>query len=482
MSLRDRATAGVAWSALHTWGTHALQLGVMLVLARLLEPRDFGLFAMAQVALVLIHAFVDQGIPEALVQSNRTDRAYWSTGFLAVLASSAAGAALLFLLGGAIAGLFRTPALEPVLRWLAPGVVLYGVHAVYYARIRAGLVFAAHAVAGVAGAVAAFAVGVAAAVGGAGVWALVASAYAALIVEAALLIRATGRIPILGFDRAIYTELLRFGRFIVAGALTTVLTRRSDDYFVGLFLGPELLGFYAAAYRLLELVTTVFLRAVERVAFPLLSKLRDSPQLMAEAIHTSFRFTSLVAFPAFAGLAVVAADLVVVALGARWAAAAVPLQILAVGGLALCAVNVFPSAIRAAGFPQWNVAISGGLGILLAGAFAITARWGLAAVAWAFTLGVYAIFPAFFLAVRRVAPLSLRSYLAEGAPPLAASLAMVIVLLAVGPLLGPLSPLARLVAAVTLGAACYAGAALLLAPRHVRDARTRVRQIRSARA
>ena len=474
-TLRDRADAGVAWSALHTWGTRGLQLGLILVLARLLTPRDFGLFAMAQVVISLLHPIAVQGIPEALVQSDRDDDLVWATGLRAVMAGSAVAAVLLLLAAPLVAAMFGAADLTAVLRWLAPGAVLYGLHAVAYARIRSRLEFDVHARAGLAGGAAELAVGIPVALAGLGVWALVAGFYANLILETGLLLRSTGALPWrgsgrdaaqapgTGFSGREYRRLLRFGRFIVAGSVTTFLNRRSDDFFVGLLLGPQVLGYYNIAYRLLELMTTVFLRAVERVAFPVFAKLQSQPRLVADGIRTSFRFTSLVAFPAFAGLMVVAPDAVLVALGGQWDAAVAPLRILALGGLALCATNVLPGAIRAAGYPQWNVTIAAVKGVLLAGAFWVAAGIGLEAVAWVFTAGVYLVFPAFLAAARRLFPVPVGGYLAEAAAPLAATLIMVAALWALGPVVDGWAPVWRLAANVAAGVTVYLAAAWLLA-------------------
>lgn len=480
-SLRDRATAGIAWSALHTWGTQAIQLGVVLVLARLLEPRDFGLFALAQVVLALLQPLGAQGIAEALVQADRDDAGHWSTGFLAVIGASSIVAVLLFAGAGVLGVLLGTPAIEPILRGLAPALVLSGAHGLWYGRVRAGLAFFDYAVAGIVAAVASFVVAVPLALAGGGVWALVGSLYAGLVVETAILARATGWLPRRRFDGEVYRRLVRFGRFIVAGQFTTFLNRRTDDYFIGLYLGAEVLGYYTIAYRLLELATTVFLRAVENVAFPVFAKLKSTPALVAEAVRTTFRYTSMVSFPAFAGLVFVAPDLVEVVLGGRWAPGVPALRILALAGFALSASNVLPSAVRAAGRPGWNVAISAVKGVLLAAAFAITARWGIEPVAWVFTAGAYLAFPAFFVAVQRLAPLRLGEYLGEGLRPLLATLLMAGALLATWPVLGPLSPFWRLTARVLLGAVVYLLALRVVGADHLRDLAVRLRGLREAR-
>ncbi len=481
MSLRDRATAGVAWSAVHTWGTYALQLGLMLVLARVLTAREFGVFALAQVVLALVQPFAEQGIPDALVQADRDDQEYWSTGFAVVLAGSLAAAALLFLSAALVAGVFRAPGVAPVLRGVAPAVVISGIHDMWFARIRAGLAFDSFAFAGVSGAVASFIFAVVTALLGGGVWALVAGLYAGLVVETVLLVRMTGWLPGVRIYRLPYARLVRFGWLIVAGDVTTFLNRRSDDFFVGLFLGAPMLGYYNIAYRLLELVTTMFLRAVERVVFPVLAKLQRTPELMADAMRTSFRFTSLSSFPAFAAVALLAPELVRVALGESWTPSVAPLRILSIAGFALAAVNVLPTAIRAAGQPQWNVAISATKGVLLAGAFAVAAHWNLAAVAWVFTAGMYISIPAFLLAARRLIPLSPRQYLGEATRPLLATAIMTAAVLAAATILPLRAPFARLSVEAVTAVASYALAAAFVARDQLQELRQRLKTFAQVR-
>lgn len=454
-----------------------MQVGVMLVLARVLEPRDFGLFAMAQVVMVLVQAVAGQGIPEALVQADRDGDVEWSTGFRAVLTGSLGGALIMGGAAGLIAPLFDEPALGVLLLGLAPALVLSGLHSIFYARARFGLMFAEHARAGIIGAVATFAAGVPAALAGWGVWALVAGFYAGMAVETALLARATGSVPFRQFDRAAYTRLVRYGRHIVAASLTTFLERRSDDYFVGLFLGPEVLGLYAIAYRVLELATTVFLRAVERVAFPVFAKLQTAPDLVADGVRTSFRFVALLSFPAFAGIAVVAPDLLVTVLGASWEGAGPPLRILAVSGFALSATLVIPSILRALGRPHWNVVINGIKGGVLAVMFAFAARVDLSAVAWVFTVGSFLTLPVFLVAARRLIPLDVRGYLAEGAAPLVATGLMVAGLVAVAPALATLGSGARLAVDILLGVVLYTAVITVVGRRHVRELGERIRAL-----
>lgn len=478
-SLRDSAARGVVWSTVHVWGTHAIQLGIMLVLARLLEPRDFGLFAMAQVVLALIQALTTQGIPDALVQADESDnRTLWSTGLLAVTGAAITAACLLWLSAPLVARMFGEPALRSLVVWMAPSVVFHGVYSMTFARARDRLLFGAHARAGVAGAAAAFVAGVPVAFAGHGVWALVAAAYAGQIVETGLLIRAAGWVPIAGFDGAGYRRLFRFGRHIVGGALTTFLNRRADDYFIGLFLGASALGIYAIAYRVLELLTTVFLRAIDRVAFPVFAKLKESPQLLADGVRTSFRFTSLLAFPTFAGALIVAPDLLTVVLGDAWIDAAGPLRILALGGIGLCIVNVLPSAVRAMGYPQWNVAISAIQGVVMAAAYAVAARSGIEAVAWVFTAGTLLVFPLFFAATTKLIPLRLGSYLSEGGGPLAATLVMGTGVWGVVSTFQSLSPTVRLAAGVVAGIVVYVAAVMVLARPHARELLQRIRSLR----
>ncbi|MDO8262089.1 MAG: oligosaccharide flippase family protein, partial [Gallionella sp.] len=69
-NLSSKVSSGLLWSAVRSWGSRLSSLAVFLVLSRLLTPYEFGLFAAASVIFLFFELFVDQGLSDALIQTD----------------------------------------------------------------------------------------------------------------------------------------------------------------------------------------------------------------------------------------------------------------------------------------------------------------------------------------------------------------------------------------------------------------------------
>ena len=90
-----RSFAAARWVALASVGNVVLSFGVFLVLARLIEPAEFGLVAVAAVFIDILQIVARGGLPDAVVQRADLDEDFAATAFWVTLASSVAYAAAL---------------------------------------------------------------------------------------------------------------------------------------------------------------------------------------------------------------------------------------------------------------------------------------------------------------------------------------------------------------------------------------------------
>src|SRR5471032_2172327 len=74
-NINTRAVSAVKWAAIGTVTRFVLQLGVQIVLARLLGPETYGLFAMGLLVLTLSTFLADFGFSWGLVQNPQVERA-----------------------------------------------------------------------------------------------------------------------------------------------------------------------------------------------------------------------------------------------------------------------------------------------------------------------------------------------------------------------------------------------------------------------
>lgn len=428
MSLREQAAKGVVWSVIQKWGREAVSFLVFVVLSRVLAPEAFGLVALATVFTAFVQIFLDQGFSAAIVQRRELEREHLDTAFwISVLTGillTIGGVAL----SGWIAQFFGEPRLGPVLRWLSLSFIVSALSSTQIAILQRNLAFKSLAARSLVATVAGGIVGVIMAFAGYGVWSLVAQNLANGVAGALVLWQASDWRPGFNVSRTHYKELFVFGVSIVGNNILNVLTRRSDDFLIGYFLGPRLLGYYTIGYRLLLVMMRLVTGITNSVAFPAFSRLQHNPDRMLGAFYSVTQYTSLLAFPVFIGLATLAPELVPALFGEKWAPSIPVMRILAFVGILQSVLFFNGTVLKASGKPSWqfNIMLLNFVCSLIG--FLIAVRWGIVAVAASFVIVGYLVAPISFVAVRRVIEIDFKTYLRQFVAPLSASLTMVAVI------------------------------------------------------
>lgn len=361
-----------AWSYVMQGSQQAGALVVGLVLAALLGPEVFGLSAMALVYIGVLNLVQRQGLSLAVIQRHGLTDAHMNAAFWLQIGASL----IISLLSVGLAGLWAEATDEPLLRYvivaLTPLLPLSALSAIQEAtlvrqeRMRALALRSALSV--VIGGV----VGVAAAMAGAGVWALVAQQLVTSAVALATLWWASDWRPSLSFSRAAAQDLLGFSAGGFVGALGSFLASRGDALVLGLFVGPTTLGIYRLAERLVDSAATLTTQPVVVIGLPRMSRYQAELEALREVYRKLTKLSGLVALPIL-GILAGSADPLTRLLGPEWLPAAGALQWLAVAGAlrALTAANA--PLLLAVGRPH--------LGAAVLWAVALTSLGGLAAVA-----------------------------------------------------------------------------------------------------
>ena len=348
-ALTRHAINATWWSALEILARYGVQFAVMVVLARLLTPSDFGLIAMLMVFTTIGALLVDSGFGTALVQKQRTSDDDETTVFASGLAISAVVAVVLCLCAPAIAAFYSQPALESLTKLLSLVLPLSALAAVPDALLTQRLDFRSRANAEIVASLCSGVVAVLLALRGFGVWSLAWQSIVAIGVRAALLWRYSRWRPRGRFSRKSFHELFGFGGYIVASNLLEAISIRVQSLLIGRLFDSRALGYYTLAQNT-QLAPTSFISGVlNRVGLPVFSTVADQPAKLASALRLSLRVAVFVFVPCMVGIAVVAKPLVVFLYGARWAPAAPLLSILSVSA-ALWPVHVLNlAAISAKG-------------------------------------------------------------------------------------------------------------------------------------
>jgi len=456
MSLKQEAVTGVVWSAAQKWGVRIISFFVIVILARLVLPESFGLVAYAIVFTSFAQIIIDQGFSDAIVQFTTIERehldtAFWIsvfTGTTLTLASIAAS--------GLIANIFNEPQLREIIIWLSPIFILGALSSVQQSILRRKLDFKKLTLRSLISTSTSGVIAIAMALKGFGVWSLVAK----LLVDSAVGVIALWKIsdwrPSLNFSWKHFRELFSFGINIVGGDLVDFLSVHSDDFLIGYYLGTEALGYYTMAYNLLNVLTDLLVTVPNKVAFPIFSRIQNDPIRLKSAFYEVTQLQSIVAFPLFLGLFVVAPEVVHVLYSDKWVVSIPVIQILMFMGMARSASYFYSSIFRAAGKPSWRFGIYSLTATLNVVGFLIVVRMGINAVAASYVTVSYLLMPIYFLMIRNLTNVTIQSHLKQYAPAFLSSLIMIVFVFFIKNILGDIFSMPiRLVILIAAGGGSY---------------------------
>jgi PST family polysaccharide transporter len=414
-----RALQGMAWTGGGVAAEMTLQVVVIMILARLLVPADFGLVSVALVATGFVGIFGELGLTPAVIQRERLEPAHIRTAFTASLAFALMIGTSLWVLSPVIARFFALPTVAPMICVLAATLSIKAWGSVPSALLQRAMRFRAVCVANVVSYLVGFGVvGVGMAVAGFGAWSLVGAHVVQAFVQGLTLHIAWPVSHRLGVDRQALRELLSYGGGVSFARLANYLATRGDNMVVGYALGPTALGLYGPAYHLMALPADLFQRIVQTVLFPAVARLQTEPERLAAAYRRGVAVTGLLVIPGTMLAILLAPEVVDALLGPRWRGVTAPLQILAAGmffrvGYKMSVVfvkatgAVYPFALRQIPYP-----------VMVLSFCWLGTRWGISGVA----AGVVAALGVHYLLLTtlglRVARLTIREYVLAHRPAL----------------------------------------------------------------
>jgi O-antigen/teichoic acid export membrane protein len=454
----------VIWAAAGAWGREAAGFVVFLILARLLGPEAYGLVAMATVVIAVAQLLVADVIQEPLIQRQNLelghlDAAFWSLVVLAAALMLAAMAA-----AAPVAALFEEPEVVTLIWWLSALPVLSALSAIPTALLRREMRYGALAARSLLAVIAGGAVGIGMALAGGGALSLVGQLLAQGIVGALVLWLTSNWRPRLRCSTQHFRDLWAVGAYMIGVRLMLLIQQQSPRVLIGYFLGPTALGLYAVAWRIIEILYLLLIRPLSDVALPAFARLQDDMARLRQALHVARRFGALITLPTFVGLALVAPELLPVALGKHWNGAIPVVQVLAFVGGCMSILSIASMMPLALG--RWEVALGTralATALIIAAILAVRDA-GLVATAAAVAAAEALMTLVSFCVVRRLTAAPISEQVLAYAPIASAALVMAAAVFGWRQLVADdLTGITLLASSVLLGAAVYAAALLVMA-------------------
>lgn len=322
---------GLKWSAIERLATQAIQLIVMLYLARLLGPEAFGLVGMLAVFIAISQTFVDSGFSSALIRHTERTEEDFSTTFYFNIAVGFLCYSILFVAAPYVATFFDQIELISLLRVLGLTVIVNSFAIVQRAKLTIDMDFKTQAKASLISVFVSCGVGIYLANMNYGVWALVGQTVTSAVCNVLLLNIYLRWLPTTGFSKNSFDYLFGFGSKLLAAGLLDTVFKNIYQIIIGKYFSVAQVGLFTQANQLASVPAMTLTGVIQRVTYPMLSNIQNDVEKFEEAYLLTLRMAAVVVFPLMVGLGITAIPFITITLGEEWLASAELLTILTFG-------------------------------------------------------------------------------------------------------------------------------------------------------
>lgn len=316
--LKQKTISGVSWSFVEQVLVRGFNFIIGIILARLLDPSDYGLIGMIGIFMAISQLFIDGGFANALIQCKEVTEKDLSTVYIINICVSLFFYAVLFFTAPYIAAFYHQPLLKSLTRWFALILIIGSLAAVHGTILTIRVDFKTKSYISTIGAVISGIVGVICAYKGMGVWALVVQSLTSSIAGTILTIAFVKWHPKLIFSTDSFHKLFSYGSKLLAASLISTIYSNIYPLVIGKRFTANDVGFYSRAKQFPSLCSTTVGGVLNRVAFPILSRIQDDDERLLRVYEKYIQFSSFIIFPMIMGLCGVARPLVSLLLTDKW--------------------------------------------------------------------------------------------------------------------------------------------------------------------
>ena len=322
-SLKKKTIKGTLWTGMERFWVQGVQFLVMLVVARILSPKDYGLIGMLAIFIHVSQSLVESGFSQALIRKKDRTELDNNTIFYFNIVMSLFIYALLYLIAPYVASFYNEPLLCPVMRVFSLVVIINSFNIVQRALFSIHLDFKKTAHAAMSSALISGVAAIYMAKKGFGVWTLVYQQIIFGIVSTTVLWYYSTWRPKWVYSWKSFKEMFAFGFNLLISGLIDTVYKNLYTIVIGKVFNATSLGYYSRADHYAQLPASNFNAVFLRVTYPVLCKMQDDENRLRENYRKLLRVSAFVIFPIMCGLAGAAYPSVVMLIGKKWAYASV---------------------------------------------------------------------------------------------------------------------------------------------------------------
>ncbi len=337
--LKDRIIRGGFAKVCGQAANFILRMGSLMVLGRLLSPKEFGLVGMVTAIVGVLNLFKDFGLSTATIQRTSVTEQQTSTLFWINIAVGTILGLLSLAIAPAVAAFYHEPRLAGVTAVLGAGFLFNAAGVQHSALLQRQMRFTATAAIDIFSLTISIAVGIGMALKGFGYWSLVGMTVTSPLICTICVWLATRWVPGMPRRRVGIRSMMRFGGTITLNGLVVYVAYNLEKVLLGRFWGAEAIGIYGRAYQLIIIPTDNLNSAIGGVAFSALSRIKEDQARFKSYFLKGYSFIVAMTIPITLFCALFARDMIFVVLGQKWMEAVPIFRLLAPTILIFALIN-----------------------------------------------------------------------------------------------------------------------------------------------
>jgi teichuronic acid exporter len=333
LNIKAKTIKGLRWSFIENLANQLILFIFGIILARILQPNEFGLTGILSIFISVASVFVYSGFGEALIRKDKIISRDYSTVFFFNLCVSLFFYLFLFSLARGIAGFFNEPQLLKISRvfWLVLIIDAFGL--VPRTILTKNIDFKSLAKVSLISSITSGIIGVILAIKGYGVWSLVIRTILQSSIRTLMLwVYCNWRLSFT-FSTASFKEMFGFSYKIMISSFINQMYLNLNQFIIGRFYSSAQLGFYNRANQFQSIAGSQLDNTTQRVTYPVLSEIQNDQERLKRTYKKLIKGTMFISFATLIGMSAVASQLILTLVGEKWVPSIIYLRLLCFAGM-----------------------------------------------------------------------------------------------------------------------------------------------------
>ncbi|MDB5119317.1 MAG: lipopolysaccharide biosynthesis protein [Sphingobacteriales bacterium] len=348
-NFKNQSISSVRWTLIDRGGSQLMLLVNILILGRLLSPKDYGMVGMLYIFMTIAGLFIDSGMGAGLIRKQDVTKTDSTTIFYFNIGVSIFFYLVIYLIAPYVSLFYKEPLLTNLLRVLGLNMIITSFGQVHAVLLRKELKVRKVTRANLIGLFIATVVGVICAYNGLGVWSLIIPNLLQSVIAVILLWNFSSWRPGFEFSIKSLKEFYAFGLGLLMSSIVEQIFNNIYQPFIGKMFSASYTGFYYQAKRLNEVPISTLSSVVNSVTFPILVKYQDNIGQLKTTYEKIIKLLIFVTLPVVILINVLARSIVFILMGEKWLFAADLLQILSLAGIFMVLENINRNLLKVEG-------------------------------------------------------------------------------------------------------------------------------------